>query len=69
MFRTFPIAVAWVVLAGCGGGRGDAMSSTPLDTPTRDFEVIPPEVDTGWPLREDTDTDASDTDEADDTDT
>ena len=68
-------ALCFLLLTSCGGDGGESGQSTPIETPTAEFNIISPEVDTGWPVDTDAsseteDTDAGDSDAADtDTDT
>ena len=67
MVRTSTVLalLALLVLAACAEEAGEAERSTPIDTPTTTFEIISPEVDTGWPGGPlDSDTDVADTDSA-----
>ena len=57
MLRVAAFALGLLTLVGCNGASGDDLLSQPLDEPTVDFNVPPPDVDTGWPLD---DTDATD---------
>lgn len=56
MLRAAAIALSLFTLVGCDGGANDDLVSTPLDDPTVEFDVLPPDVDPGWPLSGDTDT-------------
>ena len=53
MHRTFVVLVSAACLAACNGDFGDFGESSETD-PTIDFEIEPPDVDTGWPELEDT---------------
>lgn len=51
MSRLVPIAVVLglFTIPACGPGEQD-LRSTRRDAPTREFDVIPPDVDSAWPL-------------------
>ena len=62
MVRVLVGVTLGMVLAGCTAGP-EIPGSGPTD-PTADFDIIPPDVDTGWP---DTEVDTGDTSDTTDT--
>jgi hypothetical protein len=55
MLRKIAVWLGVAALSACSGDGVEAIQSAPLADPTVDFEVILPDVDTDWPLAEDTD--------------
>jgi hypothetical protein len=55
MSRLAVLALGLVALVGCNGSSSDDLVSSPLAEPTVVFDVVPPDVDTDWPLSGDTD--------------
>ena len=57
MLRLAAFALGLFAVVGCGGPSSEDLVSTPLAEPTVEFDVLPPDVDTDWPLSgSDTDT-------------
>jgi hypothetical protein len=55
MIKQFAVGICLLATGACRGGEVEVFTSEPLAEPTIEFEVIVPEVDTDWPLAEDTD--------------
>lgn len=62
-FVVFAIVGGLFFAAACDGGPDANLRSERRDTPTREWDVIPPDVDTDWPLGGDDTGDTGDTDD------